>query len=368
MTKIYKLLFTPLSPFFFGDERTFGSSIKNVRYIRSSLDMPTQTTVFGTIRYLGLQHKRGDFQYIPREEKDNRDRVGGQSVKIRDLINKKIDFKKIKSISPVFIYEKKDERIYLPLPKDCKPFQRGNLQYSSIFEGAQTVATTEGDKYNPDYDRKKGITTGYISIDGNHIKKELIISETRVGNNRRADSSGFFKTIYKKFIKEKDKKYCFGVYLLCEEDLIDNFEEYVQMGAEKSLFGLEWEKIDSPKWVIKDEKSGNLSLGVNNLFQNHPQKDELVYFISPAYVQGDIVSESKGGVMTTATNRPISYKSGSKGYYNSLKPEDTLYRFIDAGSILFYEKHTKSEIVSNIQKQGLQQIGYNNIKYIKEDK
>ena len=62
--KKLQLKFTPLEPYFFGNEKTFsfpnskdGGQLRN-SYLIKSESIPSQTTLFGTIRYLLLPHKK----------------------------------------------------------------------------------------------------------------------------------------------------------------------------------------------------------------------------------------------------------------------------------------------------------------------
>ena len=60
---VYKVLFHPIEPYFLGNERSFGFDKGNIRYYAESKEMPSQSTILGTLRYLGLKHVKSDFDY-----------------------------------------------------------------------------------------------------------------------------------------------------------------------------------------------------------------------------------------------------------------------------------------------------------------
>ena len=65
---IYKVLFKPLESYFLGNERSFGFDTGNIRYYAESKEIPSQSTILGTLRYLGLQHVKSDFDYSDKEK------------------------------------------------------------------------------------------------------------------------------------------------------------------------------------------------------------------------------------------------------------------------------------------------------------
>ena len=105
MSSIYKILFTPLEEYFFGDEGSFFSEIDEKQgYYLVSKDIPSQTTIFGIIRYLGLSHIKSDYKYTPKEYEANKTAIGCKGFNIEKAItenNSQKNFGKIKNISSI---------------------------------------------------------------------------------------------------------------------------------------------------------------------------------------------------------------------------------------------------------------------------
>ena len=102
---------------------------------------------------------------------ENKKAVGSRGFSMEGAIEEKdkvADFGLIKGISAVFLNEDNIEaqinKIYVPLPKDAS--HESSSGYSSfISDSKEMVETIKGKKLIPDYNAKKGIKKGFISID-----------------------------------------------------------------------------------------------------------------------------------------------------------------------------------------------------------
>ena len=146
---VYKVLFHPIEPYFLGNERSFGFDKGNIRYYAESKEMPSQSTILGTLRYLGLKHVKSDFDYTQEEKEENNQLVGERSFSLEDPPER---YGKILGIS-----------IYLPMPKN---HDNEKLIYSPFQLSETAYETTEGCIKLPEtFDVKKGITQDFVDLD-----------------------------------------------------------------------------------------------------------------------------------------------------------------------------------------------------------
>lgn len=393
---IYKILFHPLEAYFFGDEGSFSTGVENAEYFITSRLFPSQTTLFGILRYLNLRHLKDRGTYSPEEKKENIQAIGKKSFCMRtaiDLDNKNTEknteqnFGMIKAISSVFLHEydlqNKVNRIYLPLPKDVLSDDKF---YTSVFaKGEEKINTLHGEKLRPlGYDAKKGLGKGFISIDagindfGEEENGELNVIKSpfeyvlktglRINKKRQSTQSddnqepmsSLFKKEYVRLRQEiEQREYSFGIYAQIEDDeddreeeVLDRLNRVVGMGLGSALFRVKTQKVEEE---AKKRLEDNLVLKVDKIFEAHPKKENLVYCISPCYVANPkyFLEKVQFSSIDTIASRPMSSGNIDKVW----KKESTLYRMLDAGSILIVE--SSDEGLETLDKKGLQQIGYN---------
>ncbi|MBS7007939.1 type III-B CRISPR module-associated Cmr3 family protein [Anaerostipes sp.] len=361
----YRVLFKPLEPYFLGNERSFGFDTGNIRYYAESKEVPSQSTILGTLRYLGLKHIKSDFDYSVEEKRANEKAVGRRSFSIE---NPPEEYGSIKGISPIFIYNqcKNDERkasIYMPMPKNHK---NGEEFYSPWELSESFYETEEGEMRIPVFDVKKGVTDDFIDVEsGRRISRDMIfgtdsrvgIKKTESGTKVGTDNSGFFKKDYKYLKQTKMNDYSFGVFVKTEEDIWKEDESRLAyIGQGKSLFQVHFQMIsDSYENVLehlqmkKIFKKGNVDL------------DHLIYFLSDSYVSNykekfkDLQNFS---VIETVEYRGLSTNTDKMLSYNKrFKKDEALFRMISAGSII-YTDH-KKDLFKMIRQSNLQAAGYN---------
>lgn len=370
---IYKVLFQPLEEYFFGEEGTFGK-IGEIDYFLRSKEIPAQTTIFGMIRYMGLEIVKDYRGYTDGDKLKNKEAIGEKSFDIAYSIKDRNccqEFGRIKAMSSIFIYEEnikeRINKVYVSIPNDCK----GNSkEYESILKNNQENINTNNDfKHIPKYDAKKGLCSGYINIDGgideegnikeykNEIIKneDIFLSVKRANINISKDSdqgceASLFKKEYKKIKTYKDKTYYFGVYVEIDEkeDIIkEKFNRLAGLGLGKKIFKIKTEVVTDREKNIR--LKGDLCLNVENIFKNHPFKDSLIYCISPTYIKSEVLEKCSFVSRKITTNRPMMLQNKS----------NVIYKFLDSGSILFVNNENKYEVLKEFNYLGLQKIGYN---------
>lgn len=381
---IYKVLFQPLGEYFFGADGSFREGLENAEYFISSREFPSQTTVFGILRYLNLIYKKDWEEYYDDERKDNEKAVGRYGFSMEGAIEEKDkdkDFGLIKGISSVFLNEDNIKtqinKIYVPLPKDAS--HENSSGYSSfISDSKEMVETIKGKKLIPEYNAKKGIKKGFISIDkgieadarvasGDDLEIINSVFEPRVKGaiklNRGIEDeknkepiSSLFKKKYIKLKQDPGKKeYSFGVYAEIEGDDVEKkLTGIVGMGLGSTPFKVTAKRISD--FEKTERLQDDLVLNVSRIFEKHTQKENIIYCISTCFIERpqEILDKCLFSSIETISNRQLVSKDGYKW-----KKEQTLYTMLDAGSILIAEDENKDEIRSDLEFKGLKQIGYN---------
>lgn len=362
----YKVLFKPLEPYFLGNERSFGFDTGNIRYYAESKEIPSQSTILGTLRYLGLRHVKSDFDYSDKEKKENEQNVGKRSFSIEDPPS---NYGYITEISPIFIHrqgtgEEEKASIYMPMPKN----HRNDEEVYSPWELSETIyETTKGNLKLPiDFSVKKGVTNDFVDIEfGQRISRNMIFgTDSRVGIKKTdsgtavgTDNSGFFKKDYKFLKQSKTHESSFGVYVKTEQDIWeDHVNKLAYIGQGKSLFQVKFEKIPGEVQNVAE------CFDMKKTFENAGiDLDQFLYFMSDSYVP-DFNEKFKNlqnfSVIETVEYRGLRTKMGKKSsYHGRFKKDEALYRMISAGSVI-YTDH-KEDLLKIIRQPNLQAAGYN---------
>lgn len=214
----YLVRFTPTESYFFGDERSFAFPLRQNpgqqgdRRAIEGEDIPSQTTLFGALRYLLLPIKHGDrTAYTPQEQAAIAQAVGPDSF---DMDAPGVQrFGGIRAMSPVFLL-RGEERL-VPMPADHVV---GEPVYTP-FRDYRWVATPDGWRlYTPHYDPKKGITTDFLSLgSGKAVPREALLTKvTRVGHSW----SEAEPVHYRRERTALQPGCSFGVYVLLEDTLV----------------------------------------------------------------------------------------------------------------------------------------------------
>ncbi len=338
--KTYKVTFTPLEPYFFGNEKGFKypvlndstensdangrSQFTNQYYIRSEM-LPSQSTLLGALRYHFLPVKKSNWDYNEADRKRNAETVGAESFSP----DADRTFGKIRKLSPVFICKENVE--YVPVPFNHID---GKAVYTP-FSNFKSVVTPFGERlYTDDYKVKDGVSSGYMRLtDGTVVEKsKIFLTETRIGINRSSDKNGFFKKEYCML----NQGYCFAAYVELDDGLDVN-DGVVFLGQGKSAFELSFTKAEN---TLTEKISSYLP-------------DGLAYVLGDTFTGPEIYENSKFSVTDTKTYRAYS-RQGAK-----VRKDDILYRLITAGSVFI--PIDKEAFVVSVKKKNLNTIGYNEI-------
>jgi len=224
---------TPLEPYFFGGERIFEFEGNNKHYFIRSLDTPSQTTLFGALRYIGIRNPEKGFR-LDNEDKAN---IGSDSFRINDV--EKNNFGKIVSISPLFLFGE-NEGFLIKTPLDhqskCECGKFENAEYTPFEKYSESVQTVNGMRCFPlEYDAKVGLANSWLSLKNRSVFTNLFHSVTRVGIDKIQTEKAFFK----KEFRQLESGFSFVFFAEVKEGF-KPFQNVVYLGQGKSPFKVEW--------------------------------------------------------------------------------------------------------------------------------
>jgi hypothetical protein len=247
MTVVKQLItLTPLEPWFFGTDRTLAYPDVRIQqrdggYFIQSLDAPSQTTLFGALRYLGIENPDTNFSL----SEEDKARIGVNSFRLGDVEQ---FFGAIKGISPLYLLDA-ENCFYVPIPfdhdnsvekdNDCSkkysPFKR---------EDYISVHTNYGERFLPQqYLEKKGLAEGWLRLSDQtiHNSADLFEKTAEIGINTKKENDGFFKRERKMFHPETAPK---GMrFAFFAEVGFEIPERIVYLGQQKSAFLAQPENI-----------------------------------------------------------------------------------------------------------------------------
>ena len=375
--RYYRCSFTSIGQYFLGGEKTFPidpkkQEHKKVYYIASE-DFPSQSTIFGTIRFMllekaGLLNNGSETSNSSsnglRARQDALIGSDGFSMDKKDFCN---SYGILKRISPIFIYDKKSGNKLIPAPLNHKKREKKdsrNRVYEPLSMKYLEDVQTESGKaaFIPDnYDAKAGLSDGFLSLDRKNslIRREEVIGTlTQTRTARDLDEGGFFKMDYK-YLKEE---YAFSVMVEIEipESTKDGAYEpfknqgIVYMGMEKSTFRYDVSEIGSTAFCeLENDIKGIRMSDMDNI--------EVYYALSDCYKKKSIENSALYWILQKTNLRTLEKQKGID--YRSSMKKSRLYQMIRAGSVFYVQKGEQEEkaFLEQFDCPGLAQIGLNHI-------
>lgn len=332
-TKWYLARYTPMEPYFFGNEKNFlypgqkVGQLSNSYFIRSE-DMPSQTTLFGSLRFLLSPVKKAWGQYTDTDREAMDAAIGANSF---CFDCEKQTFGKICHMSSVVLLC--GDEILVPTPFDhvC-----GNAFYTPFSEYCE-METAEGTRlYTPQYNAKHGIEKSFMRLsDGAIVGTDAIFRRViRVGNNLGKNKNGFFKKEY----VSMDSAYALGVYVQLEEDLVPQ-NATAFLGQGKSLFVVSFTPCDGDP--------------VDSMLARRLRPDT-VYCRSDSFVKDSVYPYARFAVTDTKTHRAyITDKDGC------VTKNAVLHKLLRAGSVLI--PRDRHALLERLHNEHAQTVGFNMI-------
>lgn len=362
MKKI-RIALTPLEPYFFGNDKNLKyvdpklKKTKAANYYAVSEKIPSQSTLFGVLRYLGLTMINSDY-LITDTDKAN---IGSQSFHLSTP--NKNGFGKIISISNLFLMrnqidDEKSPDYYVRMPLDHKacndcPFDNPPTVYEPFPSTYyQKVLTSQGERLLPvKYPVKSGFADGFVNLkDGTYVKDEDIFKKVEaVGIQVDKKEDGYYKRV--RYHLEND--YSLTFFACVEDDFALSKEELVYMGYGKSMFKVKTHVMDN------DDKLPDFTLLTKELILKDCTKRVA---LSDIYVSDCITKlyQCCSYVNTQSREyREFYTKYGKSSQKERFKRGTNYIRLIKAGSVFYVNNKDIDLFDSIINNENAKIAGFN---------
>ena len=347
MSKEILIKLTPLEPYFLGSDRTFHYGEKDIRrigksdYFIKSEKIPSQTTIFGILRNLGVQSRTVDYDLG-----DSERYIGASSFQFDSPGQ---TFGKINKISPLFMMNCNSGRIYVRTPfnhnKSSAAVSSSGYKCFHPFREFTELMFTNGDICDKqiiplDYNAKDWLTDSFMDIDNREIieSPELFFERDYIGVDTNKSKDAFFKMQYVQ-LKEG---YCFAFYAVLDDDFPEITDKIVYMGRRKSAFAVTVDCSGESSWSRCKQ-----SIGKAICIEGYP----FHYFASDTYLKStpegnsmeSLLSHCRFSVIQTKTLREYTTNYNKTSQKDRFKKSDELFRLIRAGSVIYpKDGHTLS--------------------------
>lgn len=355
--KYLKITLKPLDAYFLGGERNASYPDNQIQrsepkpyFIRSNT-LPSQSALFGILRYLGIRNPESSFQ--PNLETDGKN-IGLKSF---DLLSTEIQsFGKINRISPLLLQsmEKcKDELVekhFIPAPRNrvAVDLKKDPAPVIKPFTEFIKVNTTGGVRYLPKEYKEKDAwdNVDVLCLEDGTLRGDLFQRQIRVGINRqfkksqnKADPSGFFKKEYVVL----DSAYSFLFYAEVEDHFWYPNERVVYVGQGRAPFAATVTNLEEKPAIALPEAFHQEHAEINGQPAAAPCS---AVALSDIYYPGPLEELKQRCSLMIAEGkdyRVFTTNYSAAGTYGRYKKHPSALRLIPAGSVfLFFGTETQS--------------------------
>ena len=360
MSKEILIELTPIEPYFLGDDRTTHFREQDLRrigtrtYFIRSERLPSQTTLFGILRYLGIKNKTMNYDLG-----DSANDVGPESFRFNA---DEQTFGKIKCISPLFIINQYGQKLVrTPVNHIIESNDIVKIQYTP-FNRFWTVPVTDGKKTYEnqiiplDYNSKDYLTDSFMDIKTGAIIKssDLFYDIERTGIDTNKSDDAYFKMLFVN-LKEGCR---FAFYATLDDDFPEITDRHVYMGRRKSAMEVAVTASDGNGWK---ECTKAISRVISNF--TYPY----LYCASDIYLKqattsnpmDELLSCCIFSVIQTTTVREFITQYTKVDQKERFTKSNELYRLIEAGSVLYPAPEKINLIKRLIVNQHFRTIGMN---------
>jgi len=324
--KTYKITFTPTEPYFFGTEKTFrfpGQKIEgqfDTPYFIRSERTPSQTTMFGAVRYLLLKNRLPDFSGYPEGYEEI---IGKESFMISAPGR---TFGKIHQISPVFLQLKADTRnkyptgIYIPTPLD-----HNVSSTQKIYTPYTRHSIEDGRQYAPEYDPKRFLPDGYMHLASNTIVPgdAIFTSIVRVGINTVKQNKAYFKKEYAML----QEGWSFGIYLTVDDDAEIPGDKVVYLGQNKAAFLVSYSAEECSLPYVND--------------RTVLPEEGCIVCLSDTLTDNSIYRNCSMAITQIRDHRAFETIRQEENGRPKIRKDSILYKLVKAGSVFWYNTPDK---------------------------
>ena len=313
----YLITLTPLEPYLFGGDVTFGKlgDEENGTYLVHSQKFPQQSAILGMIRKEimiqdGKLTRKVRGEWVDKDKVEETKRLVGDEK--FDLLSKKEqDFGVISKISPIFLY-KDEKRFIKKVDIDSYEYKDGLLK-----------------NYNPKID----IYDNFVEIDNKDSKKsasDIFKAVEQIGIKKGGGENAFFK----KTSYLLNDNFSFAFYADIDYELKDSI---VKLGADDSKFKMKI--IKTTDNLEYEDKNGYLTL------------------LSDTYITLPLKEHCEFAITSEIAHRSLKNKKSINKKY-SFEKSKRVYMY-EKGSVII---NPSNELIENIKSQkNLTKIGYNTI-------
>lgn len=357
MIEKYRVDIYPLEPYTFGTEQgskfTGTTQTGKESYIIASANVPDQTTILGTLRYVALA-KNGllntDFTYSREQQTQMKELIGAESFSFES--GREQEFGHIRSISPLFLT--KEDEYYVKTPAHYRKSDEED-NYVPMRLTTETICTSNGKIKLPyvyeeagdircDYNAKCGLVGGYISLkDRKRVIPDNVLFQKSLQTGNRADhpndtdKEGFFK----REVVVLKKGFAFSVFVQAEEDCFPE-STIVYMGRKQSAF----------RMIFHRTEECDLEKLVEKAF--HGDKDTWYYALSDIYM-GQKITLSSFSIVKEKRIRNLETNYSESGYKKKRRKIDKQIYLVESGSVF------KDALKLQTNPEKYKMIGYNSI-------
>lgn len=351
MSNTYLIKLTPLDWYFLGGEKTFGND--NAEYLAHSNKLPQQSTLLGMLRFQLLKQKGWLFGKGGESDVDQNkivDLIGENSFSIDEAR----EFGVIKNITPICIYDTSKEnlkRFYIPQALDDKLNLSIDNNVKVCLNGVvkdcivKPVDCYDHKTYSS-FKEWRNIDDEVIEEDDIWTcKSQIGITKTTTGNDEKA--------FYKQTVLNFKEKFCFAFWVDVEEELVS---DYVFIGAQRSCFKMDVIPIADINATKSYEAICNKSKTTSVLERVEICGDTFIEDLNEL----NRLCEFQLTDSIPFRNMEMKKRNGAlKNGYISYDKIEVRFNLLKRGSVLYFKKEHKEEILNLINKKHLQLIGYN---------
>ena len=309
----YLVTLSPLEPFLFGGDNTFGKLGDEINgtYLVKSRQFPQQSAILGMLKkeimtQNNLLTRQLKGEWVEPKNKQKAENLVG--VEKFDIFSKSIqNFGKIKNISPMF-FIKNDEIFIKKVDIDSFDFEDGVLK---------------------GYKTKIDIYDNFINIATNEkLTSDKIFKPIEKTANKKG---GEENSLFKKTSYLLNDNFKFAFYLDCDCDLKNSI---ITLGADRSSFKME----------VKEDNST----------LNYEDKKAYLTLISDAYITLSLKDNCDFAITSVLSYQNLqNQKHAFK--HNEFKKSDKVYLY-EKGSVII---NPSQALIDDLNNKNLQQIGYN---------
>ncbi len=309
----YLVTLSPLEPFLFGGDNTFGKLGDEINgtYLVKSRQFPQQSAILGMLKkeimtQNNLLTRQLKGEWVEPKNKQKAENLVG--IEKFDIFSKSIqNFGKIKNISPMF-FIKNDEIFIKKVDIDSFDFEDGVLK---------------------GYKTKIDIYDNFINIATNEkLTSDKIFKPIEKTANKKG---GEENSLFKKTSYLLNDNFKFAFYLDCDCDLKNSI---ITLGADRSSFKME----------VKEDNST----------LNYEDKKAYLTLISDAYITLSLKDNCDFAITSEISYQNLqNQKHAFK--HNEFKKSDKVYLY-EKGSVII---NPSQALIDDLNNKNLQQIGYN---------